>query len=404
MNQADLAGSIIPAAHSEALSPWGEVAQLIRSSARWILGAAVVGAAALAAMAWALPKYEAAGFYYTPGWGLPDYKRFRSEFGSEDVLRRFLDDAKDGNEAAKQLLAARSAMPNFWEVAVKPLFPITKRDAKEVFETTRDKESASIMGLELALAGRDPHTTRDAVVMLGDYVSQTLQLTALQTWAVTGQAAVNGELLKVENEVIRTRYAMEQTGKRIAELRALASRYPEAMRSDGRQVVNVDANSAKYLSPLVQIVALEAGLTDSSESLRRAERRAQQLGLEAQFFDAAARESKAAREGRVLLESLSNLKARVFGAIDPGDSALREISTRFDLDLKAFRDQFTIGFGFRSPVLVPQRSLRSPTRFAVLGGALGLLLALAWICTPTLLRAMLIADPDARLRPQPVPV
>ncbi len=373
----------------------------VRRRARWIAGAALSGALALGALAVAFPKYEAAGFYYTPSWGLPDYKRFRSEFGSEDVLRRFLDDAKVGNEAAKQLLAARATMPNFWEVAVKPLYPITKRDAKEIFETTRDKESASIMGLELALAGRDPQTTRDAVLMLGDYVTQTLQLTALQTWAVTGQSAVNGELLKVENEVLRTRYAMEQVGKRIADLRDLQARYPEAMRADGRQVVNVDANSAKYLSPLVQVVALEAGLAESSETLRRAERRAQQLELEAKFFDAAARESKTAREGRALLESLSSLKTQVFGSIDPDSSALREISTRFDLDLKGFRDQFTIGFGFRSPVLVPQRSLRSPTKFAVLGGALGLLAALAWILTPTLLRMPLASEPEARVRSNP---
>ena len=373
----------------------------VRRRARWIAGAALSGALALGALAVAFPKYEAAGFYYTPSWGLPDYKRFRSEFGSEDVLRRFLDDAKVGNEAAKQLLAARATMPNFWEVAVKPLYPITKRDAKEIFETTRDKESASIMGLELALAGRDPQTTRDAVLMLGDYVTQTLQLTALQTWAVTGQSAANGELLKVENEVLRTRYAMEQVGKRIADLRDLQARYPEAMRADGRQVVNVDANSAKYLSPLVQVVALEAGLAESSETLRRAERRAQQLELEAKFFDAAARESKTAREGRALLESLSSLKSQVFGSIDPDSSALREISTRFDLDLKSFRDQFTIGFGFRSPVLVPQRSLRSPTKFAVLGGALGLLAALAWILTPTLLRMLFTAEPEARVRSNP---
>jgi hypothetical protein len=165
--------------------------------------------------------------------------------------------------------------------------------------------------------------------------------------------------------------------------------------------VNVDANSAKYLSPLVQVVALEAGLAESSETLRRAERRAQQLELEAKFFDAAARESKTAREGRALLESLSSLKTQVFGSIDPDSSALREISTRFDLDLKGFRDQFTIGFGFRSPVLVPQRSLRSPTKFAVLGSALGLLAALAWILTPTLLRMLFTAEPEARGRSHP---
>ncbi len=401
MNHSELAGSLIGRASPELQSPGSEVLLQVRRRARWIAGAALAGALALGALAVAFPKYEAAGFYYTPSWGLPDYKRFRSEFGSEDVLRRFLDDAKDGNEAAKQLLATRATMPNFWEVAVKPLYPITKRDAKEIFETTRDKESASIMGLELALAGRDPQTTRDAVLMLGDYVTQTLQLTALQTWAVTGQSAANGELLKVENEVLRTRYAMEQVGKRIADLRDLQARYPEAMRADGRQVVNVDANSAKYLSPLVQVVALEAGLAESSETLRRAERRAQQLELEAKFFDAAARDSKTAREGRALLESLSSLKTQVFGSIDPDSSALREISTRFDLDLKGFRDQFTIGFGFRSPVLVPQRSLRSPTKFAVLGGALGLLAALAWILTPTLLRMLLASETEARVRSKP---
>jgi hypothetical protein len=353
---------------------------------RWPVIAAVIAAGAIigGALALGFPKYEAKGFYYTPGWTLADYKRFRSEFGDADVISAYLRDHEHQQAAA--LLVARAANPRFWDTAAKPLFPLTKKDAKEVFEGAKERDGATILGLEISLGGRSIDHARQAVVMLGNYVTKVLLLTALQNWIATTQAAGNGELLKAENQVLQTRYSIDQSKQRIGDLRSLQDKYPEAQRMELRQVVSADPASARYLAPIAQVVALEAGVAESNESLRRMERRARQLKLETAFFDAAANEAKKAQQGWVLLKNLISIKKQIFEPLDLSDDAVKEVSNRLDLDIKTFSDQYSIGFGFRSEVLSPSKTQRSATRFAASGAALGFLLALMVVLAPVLWR------------------
>jgi hypothetical protein len=339
----------------------------LRRHLHYIIAGSALGAALVAALAVAVPAFEAAGFYYTPGWSLAEFKRFRSEFGSADAVQAYFAGTRTSADSAAHLLIARARESSFWTTSVRPLHPITKKDAKEIFESTKDKDSSTIIGLELQMRGRDARTAQQAVVTFGEYLTQTLLLTTLQGWASSRQAAGNAELLKAENQVLQTRYALEQTRERIDELRALQAKYPEAQRMESRQVVNADASSARYLAPITQIIALESGAAEMNESLRRMERRERQLRIEVDFFDKAAAASKSARDGRVLLDRLSSVLSEVMEAVDQDDDAIREVANRFALDLKSFRDQFAIGFGFRSPVLEPSRSTRKVGQAAALG-------------------------------------
>jgi hypothetical protein len=142
-------------------------------------------------------------------------------------------------------------------------------------------------------------------------------------------------------------------------------------------VVSADAASARYLAPITQVIALESSAAEMNEALRRMERRARQLNYEVAFFDRAASASRSVRQGLLLLDHLGDVRAEVFKNAEPGDDAIREVANRFALDLKAFKDQFSIGFGFRSPVLEPTRSLRSVAHFALAGMVLGFLVGLA---------------------------
>jgi hypothetical protein len=251
------------------------------------------------------------------------------------------------------------------------------------------------MGLNLAVAERTPADAREQVVVLGSYLSETLLLTTLQNWVASSQAAGNAELLKVQNEMLRTRYAIEQARVRIADLAKLQSRYPESQRMEARQVVSVDAASAKFLAPIAQIVALESSVAEANESLRRTERRAEQVRVEATFFDRAAVTMRETREGSQLLASLEKLKQEVFGELDKDNETTKEVSTRLQLDLKSFRDQFAIGFGFRTPVLDPGRSIRPPLQFGLIGAVLGLLFSGLLVTAPVLLGAIKRAGTEA---------
>jgi hypothetical protein len=148
---------------------------------------------------------------------------------------------------------------------------------------------------------------------------------------------------------------------------------------EARQVVTADADSARYLAPIAQVIALEAGVAEANESLRRLERRAKQLKIEAAFFGRAAQQATATSHGWTLLDHLLAIKKDVFVSLDNDDDATRELSNRFNLELKGFKDQFSIGFGFRSPVLEPTLTSRSPIRFGIGGAAAGLLLGLGLI-------------------------
>lgn len=344
---------------------------MLRAYWQLILACLLACAFAAASLAIAVPKYEATGFYYTPEWTLAEYKRFKIEFGSADALGLYFSSAAKGETTAAALLMARSHDRRFWEDSIRPLHPITKKDAREVFETAKDKEASGIIGLNLVLTGRDPASSRDAIVTLGEYLTDSLLLTTLQSWISNGQATSNSDLLKAENQVLQTRYSIEQTLKRADEVRVLQTKYPEAQRLETRQVVSADAASARYLAPISQVIALESSAAEMNEGLRRMERRERQLKLEAAFFDKAASISRSVVRGKSLLDELAAARTALFAGTDLSDDSVREVANRFALDLKAFRDQFSIGFGFRSPVLEPSRSSRSAALFAVAGALFG---------------------------------
>lgn len=345
----------------------------------------VIAFAVLAAgFAWMRPKFEATGFYYTPGWTLADLKRFRSEFGSQEVLASVLEEAQSTEKSGARLLTARSGDAAFWDRSVRPLHPLTRRDAKEIFEA-RDRDASAVLGLELSVVGREPTVARDAVLLLGDFLNQTLMLTALQNWVATGQAASNGERLKIDNQVLQTRYSIEQSGRRIADLRELQTKYPESNRMDTRQVVNADASSARYLAPIAQVVALESSVAEANESLRRIERRSHQLKLESGYFDEAAKLARTTQNGWLLWEKLAAKKQEMFQPLNLDEDLVRETSNRLDMDLKGFKDQFSIAFGFRSPVMEPTRSSRSAAKLGLMGAVIGLLLGMFGAMVPLLL-------------------
>lgn len=360
-----------------------EVLDLLRRHWLRIALCALVFGALAAAFAWMRPKFEASGFYYTPGWTLADLKRFKSEFGSQEVLVSALEEAQAMQKPGASLLITRSGEAAFWDKSLRALYPLTRRDAKEIFES-KDRDGSAVLGLELSVSGGDPAVTRDAVLLLGDFLNQTLMLTTLQNWVAVGQAASNGERLKIDNQVLQTRYSIEQSGRRIADLRELQTKYPESNRMDTRQVVNADANSARYLAPIAQVVAIESSVAEANESLRRIERRSAQLKLESAYFDAAAKLARTTQSGGLLWEKLASAKQEMFRPLDLEDDVIRETSNRLDLDLKGFKDQFSIAFGFRSPVMEPTRSSRSAAKLGLLGAVLGLLLGVAAALIPLL--------------------
>lgn len=375
--------------------------QLHRHWRRIVLCAVAIAVLA-AAFAWLRPRYEASGFWYTPGWTLADLKRFKSEFGSSEVLTSVLEETKLTEKPGAVLLIARSQAPTFWQTSVRPLHPLTRRDAKDIFEP-KEAGSSTVMGLELSVIGREPLVAREAVLLLGDFMNQTLMLTALQGWIASAQAGSNAERMKIDNQVLQTRYTIEQTARRIVELRELQAKYPESNRMEARQVINADASSARYLAPIAQIVALEAAVAEANEGLRRSERRSDQVRLESVYFDQAAKLARTTQNGWMLWEKLTALKQSVFQPLDLGDDPTREISNRLDLDLKGFKDQFSIAFGFRSPVMEPTRNARSAAKFGLAGAAAGLLLGMFAALTPLLLGARRPLDPvDPEMASPPV--
>lgn len=377
------------------LLPLKELWQALAARWKWLALASALCGGIGAGVALGFPRFEATGFYYTPGWSVADYKRFRSEFGSADDLSGFLESVGQTQQVVAKRLLARSRAPDFWETAVKPLYPFTRKDAKEIFETSKEKDPTAIIGLNLVVPGRTPETAREQVVVLGSYLSETLLLTTLQNWVATNQAATNAELLKVQNEMLRTRYAIEQSKVRIADWAKLQSRYPESQRMEARQVISADAASAKFLAPIAQIVALESSVAESNESLRRMERRAEQVRVEAAFFDRAAAIMRETRRGSQLLGTLEKVKDEVFNSLDLNNEAIKEVATRLQLDLKNFKDLFAIGFGFRTPVLDPSSSLRSPGQFALVGAFLGLMLSALIAVAPVLFGAIRRASQEA---------
>jgi hypothetical protein len=156
-----------------------------------------------------------------------------------------------------------------------------------------------------------------------------------------GLTAATTKLMRQERDVIRANFDLDQLKRRREDMMSIATRYPSAARESQRQVISTQDGGERYLSPVMQVVGIEAQISETKSDLARSEFEMDRLKTLIDFYKEVRARIATAKTGEHLAainDTFNALLARK-DVGDPARDATRTIGVEVE-QLRALRSDY----------------------------------------------------------------
>ena len=344
----------------------------------------IVIAVTLVAFAWSwhAALYRGEGVLQMPTVSLSDYKRYAITLLDGATFMSFLRTRKDFTP--EDIAFVRSQMPTGEGASrwIRPAFAFTKGDVKDLPELL--KLENQVVGADIQVEGRNPEFAHKLANAVGEYLGDAIVRGRILDLVGSNLNNTRTLLGKLENEALQNQFLLTQQQQRLADMRAISRRYPEAARENPRQVVSLENGGERYFSPITQIVGLESYIAEINETVRKLDRDRETLESDLAFYTLARDRIDKATLGREKLALLETALVDAFRNRDTARDAVRESNNTVKLNVGQIRYLANDGLRFIAPPVVRDpsygRVLAITAAAAVAGALLAALvsLALAW--------------------------
>jgi hypothetical protein len=305
--------------------------------ARWKTMLSIVIAMTVVALAWALHSalYRGEGILQMPTVSLSDFKRYSIPLLDGHAFVAFLGTRKDFTPY--EIEQIRSLLPTGDGVApwVRPAFGFIKVDVKDLPDSAKIENQ--LVGAEIQVEARDADLALKLAQAVGDYVGDAVIRGRILDFVGTNLNDSRMALGKLENESLQNDFLLAQTQKKLAEMRDIQRRYPDASHDNPRQVVSLEKGGARYFSPVTQLVGVESYIVEINETSRKLARDREKLETDLAFFTLARKEVDKAPLGRQKLGLLENALAEVSRTNNAAPDAVRESLNTAELNIGQIR-------------------------------------------------------------------
>lgn len=315
---------------------------------------------------------------------LAAFKRVAASYDSAAQLGAYLQAAGLSDRPGAARLLKQAERPEFWSRVAVPILPFSRRDQKE-FGDIKDASATTILGLELTAEDRAEPIARDMVDILASYYINAVVRERMRAWTLAGKVDAQSQEKGVRADILRAELDIAIYSRRVDDMKAVLTRYPDAVRMDSRQMLSINQSNQsdggeRYLSPLAQLVGAESAILQRRELIRRWERELKQKTLLAHFYGGA--EVLLEREVGVskLLAELKALASKTFSHAESAQEWSQEAALRVSGALDNF-EVMRSQFGVRNGIRTREVAGRNPLRLAYFGiaAALGILAILAFL-------------------------
>ena len=348
------------------------VFEFVAQTWRWMaLGAASLGLAA-GGFTLVSPKYESSGMLRTPGLSIGIWRDSNEILRSTSAREAFLSLGPD--TSAARFGAANFGSETFWENQVKLAASVTKKDLKEMVGLK--EEANQLLGLEIKASALTPEEAHAGVLATGAFIRDVLLWRHLRQIIQSAVLSAEKTQTNIESQFIKADEDIRKAQRRISELKAVLSNYPEARRLESNTVVSIEGGGNRFMSPIAQIVALETAISDANELKRNADRlliQAKWSGLMAQRIAGLPDQY---RTGQSLLTALETEIKTVFGSGGGLPQPARELQLGLQLQLLESKQRYLELHHFLTPPSLPEGSSRSGARYMAVGAFGGLFLSI----------------------------
>lgn len=251
-----------------------------------VLVAALAGVGVGAALGYGpLLRYKSEGVL-SMEMGTAEYKRFAELAVDTNTARQFVAisfPAGMDSQRVEQLVT--NVTKGAW---LRPVPKVSRADAKELpdallqMDKDRDKDKDKdkpltvYLGLRLTHMAPDPDEAAKGATWLGTYFKDVATREALRE-QVSRWAAENRQFSdRALERKLKHEFDIEQAQTRAKSLKQLVSSYPEAARTESRQVVDVRKDNEKFMSPISQLIGSESEIIEVREKIQKIDREIQQ--------------------------------------------------------------------------------------------------------------------------------
>lgn len=345
--------------HDTALKIWA----FYRRFARLLFPAAFFSALVAATWVSFRPVYAVTAILDAPQLSLNEWRTFSPLLVDRALVQASLSSPDGPNDKELDALERNFLTPAFWESRIQYRTALRRDDVKEA--PNADPKKTDTLGLEISITASDENTAVQRFETIAHHIRQAMIQHRLTSYLQEQRQIVARKRDETAIELIRQQFAVDLSKQRIADMQKLLQTYPELRHMDTTTVISVENGGGKYLSPLAQIVALEATISEANTSMRAVRRQQEEMELRGRFL--AEIGTPPPLTGKDLAAWLKDRKKHLFASTDLQSPITQEVSHDLDLHLQEpmlYADlwQFkTLPTSFRTPIL-----LRRPLPVGVL--------------------------------------
>lgn len=318
-------------------------------SRRVILGVTILSAAIGASTVYAFPKYRSEGFFQfggpipvtvqknikdpepNPGISLVNYKRYAAAFNTSGRFVEFSEknktlDAKDF-EKMRRAFSAREGISQM----IEPVFPFTKLDAKELAGEVKDGNN-NVIGLRISAVNDTPDGAQRMVALMGRYAIDTIIYLIYSDNLRFKQTEITTKITKLDNDIIKEKEGLEKFKRKGSDLKQIVNRYPEPASQASRQIVTINDDNARYLSPVTQLMTSEVEISEANEAILQAKTEQSKNTLLLEYYKKAKDLINSTSSGEEVLRGLEPLKIEVFKNKNMDDEVIRQVYNSITID------------------------------------------------------------------------
>lgn len=331
-----------------------KLGRLYRRYLRITLPLAFIAAIAVGTWVSFHPVYNVSAILDTPKLTLNEWRSFVPMLSDKNGISASLSTLQDLDEKERDNYTKRFINPRFWETSVQYRTALRRDDIKET--PNADPKTTDTLGLEITLSASDESKAVRRLEVMAQHLRQTMIRARLTNYLHEQQQLVAHSPDESALGLAKQQFLIDQSKQRIADMQALLDSYPELRRMDVNTVVSVADGGGKYLSPLAQIVALNATISEANATMRSIRRAQEEMQLRGKFL--ASLGPLPDVSGSQLAGWLSQRKNAFFKSIDLQSPVANEVSHSLDLSLSepvwyAGLWQFkNLPANFNSPVLL----------------------------------------------------
>ena len=266
-----------------------------------------------------------------PGIVLADYKRYSAAFSSAARFDSYVQSnnltATAGVGDMRKVFATGTSVNKY----IEPVYPYTKLDAKDLMEQPKDS-SNNVIGLRINFDAKTPENAQRMVGLLGKYAIDSIVYLTYSDKLRFKHSELTAKETSLENDIIALKQKIEEYQRKGVALKQIVARYPSSSSQTSRQVISVNEDSARFLSPVTHLMSTEVEASEANEAILKAGREQKQTHLLIEYYDQAKNLIDSSQTGEAILRGLEPIKQRVFSNKDLNDELVKEVYNSISID------------------------------------------------------------------------